>query len=354
MLKTKSTDSVSGHSASDHLGAQPFLCATEISCIAHWAPEEVVTSEYLMEQVVSAGRTFPFDLTSLTGIKERRRVPKDMDVIDLALRSATPCLEQSGLRPEDIDLVIFSSVSRKYVEPATAVVLSGRLGIKRSNAFDVSNACLGFMDAFLIADSMIACRRVKNALIITAEIGSKYLDKALSEIQNGGNSQSLFAGLTLGDGTATALITAKGLKPGSIRHVAAIRESYSEYKDLCVIDRQDGLLRTEASKLFKAAVSSFVPLLHKVLDSIGWDVKDVDVVIPHQASWKVVKQGAISSGLLLDASHVTLDYFGNMASASLPFTLSDALKKGKIVTGSKIVFLGFGSGLGVSVHCCEM
>ncbi len=216
-------------------------------------------------------------------------------------------------------------------------------------AFDVSDACLGFFDAWQIADSMIAAGRIRRALLVSAERISGISNSAVAQINQGQHPRDHFAALSLGDGAVAVLVGPKLPGQSSIRLLAGVRASYSEHVGLCVLPALHLPMLTQAGRLFNAALAKFPPLVHAVLDRSGWSIDDVDSYITHQASMPSILKGSKNLGVPFEKTVNTLEQYGNMASVSVPFTLSKMIQDKGFRAARKILMVGFGSGLGVGV-----
>jgi len=332
----------------------PFSMGSYLAGIAGWVPEKIVTTEELQRKLPFYYRLFKkIDIGELTGIRERRFCEKGQDIMYASLAAVENLRTKVDFDNSEIDLVIFAGITRDFVEPATAVMIAKRLGIQKAIAFDVSNACLGFVDAMMIADAMIAGNRCRNALIVSAEVGGSNCSRnAIKAIRRGGSFYKNFASLTLGDGAAAALLRPTQNQNHRNKLIAGIRCSFPEFSDACTVKshRVDKLkMQTDPRRLFKAALRN-IPAMHKELSEVcNWNVGDVDVLVAHQASEKILYQGAIGAKIPIENTINTLSKYGNMATVSIPFTIAKALESGKISAGKNVFIAGFGSGLGIGM-----
>jgi len=181
-----------------------FKGSYAIHALSHCLPDTIVTATEIQDAITA----FPghmLEIERRTGMKEKRVFKGDESVVDHALKAidnliARGTLSGSKIPMDEIDLIIYFGISRHYAEPATAVLIQHELGLNGPMAFDVSNACLGFTDAICIADSMIASKRIRYALLVSAEKVSFIGDRAIDEINSGGNVFEQFASLTVSDG----------------------------------------------------------------------------------------------------------------------------------------------------------
>ncbi len=333
-----------------------FSGASRLDAISHWAPDQVITSDAIAERLAPVVHPRLLGLERQTGVRERRVIIEGGSPVELAMHSVTPTVERwlaAGRDLDEIDLVICASVTRQMLEPATATLIHHELGLQGAIAFDVADACLGFVDAWCVADSMIAAGRVRSALLVCAEIGSLYAELAMRAILAGEDPRTHLAALTLGDGSAAAIVSAKdpGAPTRGIRH--GIRESYGEYHDLCVIPAAGQPMLAEPGKLVDAAVARAPELVRVLLHASEWAPDAIDLVVPHQVTLRHTHEGMRLSGLPSERVATTLERFGNMASVSVPFTLSEAIHTGRLRRGSRVLISGFGSGLGIGMLTME-
>ena len=332
-------------------GPKPFPMSSALAGISKWSPERVVTSEELVEEVAPfLGIPHPDFLRRITGVKERRFCAEGADVVDVAMNAVRALEEQVDLVADRIDALIYAGITRAYMEPATAAVISRRIGLAHASAFDVTNACLGFIDAMMLADALIQGKQAEQVLIVSAELGLGFTRRAVDLIKRGGALPEHLAALTLGDGAVAALMTAGG--PASKgRFTSGIRASFTECSDACIIEDASSPLAMDYEALFSNALYRIPQLYEPLMRYEGWEAGAVDLAVPHQPSLKIIRQAAALVGVPQEHVAVTLDRFGNMGSVSVPFTLAAAFEDGRLSPGDRVLLAGFGSGLGISMMC---
>jgi len=325
-----------------------FYGASELAALAGWIPETRIQSSEIEAQLSGVDAAKGLDIAARTGVFERRTAGKTHNVIDMSLLACGRAFEAAqGIGPADIDLIVYCGISRFYVEPATASVLHAHLKLERAAAFDISDACLGFIDGWFVADAMIAAGRANTALIVAAETLSRFSDLSVTAVKEGAGLAQHLASLTLGDGAAAAIITRR-TQAGRGLHVG-LRETHSEHHHLCIIrdDRQPML--SQSNRLLGAGLGHFSSAADAVLQATGWQSADLDLAVPHQASAATIESGRRRLGLPADRVASTLERFGNMASVAVPFALADAIEQGRVGSGSRVLLAGFGSGLGIGM-----
>lgn len=292
-------------------------------------------------------------LELMTGIAERRMWAPGTKPSDLSTAAAKKCLAKSSVAAADVDLLIHASVCRDFLEPATASVVHANLGLSRSAMiFDLSNACLGVINAIVVAGNMIESGQIKTALIVSGENGGPLLENTVDELLNNPtidrkNIKKYIANLTIGSAATAIMITHKSLSPDSPAVLGGAVETDSSANHLC---RGDGnthslVMETDSEELLKYGVALGQSTWQKARANLGWENKSVDFVLTHQVGTAHEKLSLESLELNKIKTFRTYPFLGNTGSSALPITLMMAAEKGLIEKGENIALLGIGSGL---------
>jgi 3-oxoacyl-[acyl-carrier-protein] synthase-3 len=290
----------------------------------------------------------PGMLVKLAGVRERRWWPADVSFADAAAMAGAKALAEAGIRPEQVGIMINSSVSRDHLEPSTAVAIHHQLGLPTSCLnFDLANACLGFVNAIQLAGSMIDKGQADYALVVDAE-GSRYtqevtLDRLSSAEATAADFKSQFATLTLGSGSAAMVLGRADAHPEGHRVVGGVSRAGTEHHDLCVGDLNR--MRTDSKKLFEHGIALALATWDDAQAEFGW-TGTIDWFVAHQTS--TVHLGAMADALQVprDRFPLTVETYGNMGPAAVPFTL--ARTADRMRPGERVLLLGIGSGLNTS------
>ncbi|MEA3501388.1 MAG: 3-oxoacyl-ACP synthase III [Actinomycetota bacterium] len=322
---------------------------TAIVSIAHVEAPEVVTSaqfdEILAETYERVGAQSGL-LESLAGIRERQWWPEGYLFTDAAAAAGAKAIEASGIRADQIGLLIDTSVCRDRLEPSSAVTVHHALDLPSwCLNFDLSNACLGFVNALQVAGNMIDSGQIDYAVIVDGE-GSRQLQQSTLERLAGPDATMAdlfaeFASLTLGSGGAAAVVGRHSDNPGSHRVVRGIARADTSHHGLCIGDLQQ--MRTDTKSLLDAGLQ--VSKLGWIdAEEMGW--LDADRYIIHQVSQ--VHTRMLCEYLGIDTARVPLTFprLGNVGPASIPITLS--LEAESLEPGDMVLLLGIGSGLNAS------
>jgi len=320
-----------------------------ILSVAHEEAPEVVTSDHfdeLLAETYERVGAQPGLLESLAGIKERRWWPEGHLYTDAAAAAGAKAIEASGVRVDDIGLLIDTSVCRDRLEPSSAVTVHSALDLPSwCLNFDLSNACLGFVNALQVAGSMIDSGQINYALIVDGE-GSRELQENTLARLTGEDATiadlfSEFASLTLGSGGSAAVVGRHSENPGSHKIVRGLARADTSHHALCVGDLQR--MSTDTKSLLNAGLQ-VSKLGWGDAEELGW--LDADRYIMHQISQ--VHTAMLCETLGIDTAKVplTFPYLGNVGPASIPITLS--LEADSLHPGDQVLLLGIGSGINAS------
>jgi acyl-CoA:acyl-CoA alkyltransferase len=310
----------------------------------------VITSAAFDEWLADTYRrvgTRPGLLQRLAGVVERRWWPTDVSFADAAAIAAAKALAESGIRPEQVGVMINTAVSREYLEPSTAVAIHHQVGLPTNCLnFDLANACLGFVNGIQLAGTMIDSGQADYAVIVDAE-GSRYtqeltLDRLAGDDTTAADLRAHFATLTLGSGSAAMVLGRADRHPEGHRIIGGVSRAGTEHHDLCVGDLNG--MRTDLKRLFDAGLALAVATWMDAKSEFDWD--GIDWFVAHQTS--VVHIRAIAEALGVDPARfpLTLPNYGNMGPAAIPFTLARHMDQ--LRAADRILLMGIGSGLNTS------
>lgn len=307
----------------------------------------VVTSDSFDEKLAQTYERTGFRpgmLSVVAGIEERRWWPKDVSFADAAAMAGAKAIAESGIDPRKIALLIDSSVCRDHLEPSKAVAVHHQLGLAPACMnFDLSNACLGFINAMQLAATMIDGGQVEYALIVDGEGSRRTQEATLERLARPETTAddvwSQFASLTLGSGGTAMVLGRADLHPEGHRLIGGATRAATQHHELCVGTLDD--MRTDSKSLFAAGVQLSIELSEEAKGTFDWN--NMDRYICHQIS--KVHTAAIAQALNIDPakSPSTFPTRGNIGPASVPFTL--ALEAGTLSPGDRILLMGIGSGI---------
>ena len=291
-------------------------------------------------------------LEEVSGIGARRFWEEGTLPSDAATLAAEKALDDAGIDRGKIGVIINTSVCRDYLEPSTACIVHGNLGLAENCLnFDVGNACLAFLNGMDIASRMIERTEIDYALIVDGEssrpITEATIERLLDPDVGAEQFRAEFASLTLGSGAAAMILARKELAPQGHPYLGSVSRSATEFNKLCQgqMDRMVTDTRILLSEGLKLASKTF--LAAKI--AFGWVASELDQFIIHQVS-KVHTDSLVKLlGLDPEKVHAIYPEMGNIGPASVPIVLAKAAELGRIKRGDRVALLGIGSGLNCSM-----
>lgn len=307
----------------------------------HSYPAGILTNADL-ERIVDTSDEW---ITSRTGIKQRRKAGPDEYTSQFAVRAAREAIERAGIEPAQIDLILCATVTPDQILPSTGCLIQAQLGAHKAAAMDIVAACSGFLYGLTLADAMIKSGQSKYALVIGAEILTRYVDytdRSTCVLFGDGAGAAVLGAVESDRGILSAKIRSDGryeeqlYAPGGGTKGGFTAET---------IARGDHFFKMKGNELFKVAVRSMADISREVLEDAGLTTKDVKLFIPHQANQRITD--AVASKLSVDESMVysNIAMHGNTSSASIPIGLDECVASGKVQEGDVVLMASFGGGV---------
>ena len=329
---------------------------TVIESLAVALPDEVLTSVQIEQRLAPLYERLNLPegrLELMTGIKERRVWPAGTRPSDASAAAGRKVLAQSKLSAEQVQLVMHTAVSRDMLEPATASFAHHKIGLPGTvQIFDVSNACLGFLNALTIAAGMIESGQIKCALVCSGENGGPLVDHTLNTLLKGELTRQeikpYFANLTIGSGAVAAVVCHDSLAPDGHRLLGGIAKAATQHSELCQGDTHgaDSLaMQTDSEALLVAGIALAEETWREFTTEVDRTKEGFDRFICHQVGSTHRRKLYEALDLDLAKDFSTFETLGNTGSVALPATLGVAADAGEISSGDQIALLGIGSGL---------
>ncbi|WP_396166494.1 3-oxoacyl-ACP synthase III family protein [Flavobacterium sp.] len=322
---------------------------SKISGLGYYVPENIVTNDDL-SKIMDTNDEW---IQERTGIKERRHIIRGEDTTtSMGVKAAEIAIQRANVAKEDIDFVIFATLSPDYYFPGPGVLVQRDLGLKTVGALDVRNQCSGFVYAISIADQYIKTGMYKNILVIGSEVHSTGLDmsdkgRGVSVIfGDGAGAAVLSREEDLNKGILSTHLHSEGqhaeelalIAPGMGKRWVTDILADNDPNDESYFPYMNGQF------VFKNAVVRFSEVINEGLQANDLQVSDINLLVPHQANLRISQFIQQKFKLSDDQVYNNIMNYGNTTAASIPIALTEAWEKGKIKSGDVVVLAAFGSG----------
>lgn len=321
---------------------------SKIIGLGHYVPENIVTNDDL-SKIMDTNDEW---IQERTGIQERRHIVRGEDTTtSMGVKAAKIAIERSGISNDDIDFIVFATISPDYYFPGPGVELQKELGLKTIGALDIRNQCSGFVYAISVADQFIKTGMYKNILVVASEVQSLGLDMT---------TRGRGVSVIFGDGAGAVVLSRSNDTSGILS--THLHSEGEHAKELAVLapgmggrwvtdiladnnpDDESYFPYMNGQFVFKHAVVRFSEVINEGLLANNLQVSDIDMLIPHQANLRISQFIQKKFGLNDNQVFNNIQKYGNTTAASIPIALSEAWEQGKIKKGDTVVLAAFGSG----------
>jgi 3-oxoacyl-[acyl-carrier-protein] synthase-3 len=315
--------------------------AVGLTGVGSYVPERVLTNADLEAMVETSDEW----IVTRTGISERHIAAPEQAASDLALPAAREALEEAGVEPEELDLVVVATATPDMLFPATAAIVADTLGARKAAAYDLLAGCTGFVYALSQAYGQVATGLSKRALVVGTEV--------LSKITNWEDRSTC---ILFGDGAGAVVVQPVG-NGGGIAGFELGADG-SGGPDLCVpaggsrrpisadaLEEEAQFIKMNGAEVFRFATRIMVSSAEELLALCGATVDDVDLYVPHQANKRIVDHAVKNLGLDPERVLMNIDRYGNTSSASIPICLAEAQAAGRLEEGTRVLMSAVGAGL---------
>lgn len=309
--------------------------------MGHAYPEGILTNADL-EKIVETSDEW---ITTRTGIKQRHKAADNEYTSQFGTAAAKQAIERAGLKPEDIDIIVCATTTPDQIMPSTGALIQAQLGAVNAAGMDVFAACSGFIYGITMVESMIRTGQIKYALVIGAEVLTKYVDytdRGTCVIFGDGAGAAVLGPVPEGKGILATKIKSDGRYEEQLYCPAGGTKLGTTHE---TIDDRMHFFKMKGNELFKVAVRSMAEISAEMLDQAGYSVDDVDIVIPHQANQRITDAVASRLGVAEEKVYSNIAEHGNTSSASIPIAMDECIESGKIKEGSLVLLTAFGGGV---------
>lgn len=313
----------------------------KIAGVGSYVPPAVLTN-FDLEKMVDTSDAW---IVEMTGIRERHVAAKEVATSDLGIEAAKRCLESVGVQASEIDLIIVATATPDYGFPATACVIQNAIGATKAAAFDMEIGCTGFIYAVATGCQFISSGVYEKVLVVGAETLTRvvdWTDRATCCLFGDGAGAALLVPAGEGEGIIGIHLGSDGsggdflkLPAGGSRTPATVES----------VEKHLHFIHMEGKPVFKFAVKVVDSSVRAVLAKCGKKPEDIDVLVPHQANFRIIDSACQRFRIPMDKVMVNIDKYGNTSAASVPIALDEALQAGRIKKGDLVVLVAFGAGL---------
>ncbi|MEP9412456.1 MAG: ketoacyl-ACP synthase III [Candidatus Brocadia sp.] len=312
-----------------------------ITGIGSYLPGKVLTN-YDLEKMVDTSDDW---IIQRTGIKERRIVENGQITSDLATQASLRAMEDAGVSPKDIDMIITSTITPDHIFPSTSCFIQQKIGASRASAFDILAACAGFIYAMSIGQSFVNSGAMETVLVVGAECLSKitdYTDRTTCVlfgdgagaviIQKSCTKHEILSTSLAADGSQSDILIMPG---GGAKNPASLES----------VQQRTHYIQFKGKEVFKLAINNITNMIIDTVNRNGLSLEDIDLIIPHQSNLRIIEATMEKLGLPMEKAFVNIDKYGNTSSASIPIAIDEASKEGRLSRGDIVMLVAFGGGL---------
>jgi 3-oxoacyl-[acyl-carrier-protein] synthase-3 len=305
-------------------------------------PAKVLTNADL-EKLVDTSDEW---ITTRTGVRERHIAADGETLSDLCVEAGRQALENAGLQPKDLDVVLIATVTPDQPIPAMACLVQQKLGAKKAAAWDQNAGCSGWLYGLHIADGLVQAGKSKTILLLGAELLTRYTDysdRATCVLFGDGAGATILRATKSDRGVLASTIRSDGEGAGFI-HMPGGGSSFPPTRPE-TLEQRLPFIKMMGGETFKLAVRSMVEVCKEVLNESGFEPSEVSWLLPHQANDRIIQAVGERLGIPRERCIVNIERYGNTSAASIPIALDEAARDGRVKRGDLILFTAFGAGL---------
>lgn len=314
-----------------------------------FVPPHIVTNQDL-EKIMDTSDEW---IRQRTGIRQRHWITEECGASDLGYEAAKKALDMAGWTPQDIDFIIFATLSPDLMFPGSGCLMAARLGLDATPALDIRQQCTGFLYGFATADAYIKSGLAQKVLLVGGEVHSSGLDKStrgrdVTVIFGDGAAAVCLEGADTSEpvGLLASALHADGNHASSLMTELPASRLVKRFPKDVSLDDPRYYPVMDGPAIFKKAVRMLPRVINEALEAAGIGLDQIDLIIPHQANKRINQ--AVGQFLKMDAGKVfhNIENYGNTTAASIPLALHEAMDQGRIgKPGQTVVFTGLGAGL---------
>jgi len=305
-----------------------------------YVPDRVLTNRDLEHMVETSDEW----IRERTGIRERRIAAPDQASSDLAVIAAQRALESAGITAKDVDQIVLATTTPDRFLPSCACTLQAKLGATNAAAYDVFAACTGFVYGLGIARGIIGTEQADTVLVIGVETLSRivdYTDRNTCVLFGDGAGAAVLQPCAPGEGILSISMGSDGAL-GDVLEVPAGGSGLPASAE--TVQARGHFIKMRGRELFKIAVRAMEDSVRQTLDATGLTVDDIDMLVPHQANQRIIDAVLDRLGLPRERAIGNIERYGNTSSASIPISLDEVVREGRLEPGDNVSLVAFGGG----------
>ena len=320
------------------------MVRTKIIGLGHAVPDRIVSNSDLENMMDTSDEW----ITERSGIKERRHVDIGQATSDRAVEATKMALENSGVKPDEVDLIVFCSISSDHFFPGGAVQIQEKLGMRNIGAFDLRAACSGFIYGLSVADQFIRNSSHKTILLIGAEVQSIALvydndHRDMAVLFGDGAGAAILQACEDGTGILSTHLHSDGKHIKDL-WLPAPGSSFNPFMSKELIEQGLHTPSMNGREVFKNAIIRFPEVINEALKYNNLNIDEIELVIPHQANLRITQAVAKRLGINMKKIFSNIEKYGNTTAASIPIAMSEAYNEKLFGDGDNIILAAFGAG----------
>lgn len=314
----------------------------EIAGMGVYVPENCVTNDDFAKRLDTSDEW----IAQRTGIRQRHFLRDDQSTLDMAAAASASALREAGVTAQDIDLIVFGTITPDHTLPSVSCELQARLGCRQIPAFDQVSACTGFTWSFITAAQYIHCGLAERVLVVGSEAMSRITDMddrgtailfgdaaGAAVVQRATNGRSAVLATRMGaDGSQAGAIW---IPAGGSKEPATAR----------TVNERLHYIRMNGREVYRFAVNKMQELLEHTLADAGVAPDELTLLVPHQSNLRIIESACEKLDFPRERVVINIDRYGNTSAASVPVALHEARQQGRVKAGDLVLLLAFGAGL---------
>ncbi|MFC1588013.1 beta-ketoacyl-ACP synthase III [Planctomycetota bacterium] len=319
------------------------MSKVKIIGVGSYLPSTIITNNSLSEVVDTTDEW----IVQRTGIKHRRFASDEEATSDLCVFAAEKAIVDAKIEKNAIDLLLVATATPDQLVACTSAVVQHKLGLNKTAGYEIASACSGFVNSFLTAWQFLCAGSYKTALVIGGETLSKFVnikDRTTCIIFGDGAGAVVMQSYE-GEGISDILSGSMGMDGSGTDKLLMPAGGSRMPTSIHTVEKKLHFIHMQGRDIYKFAVRKMAELIQQELVANQWTPEDVNMVIPHQVNLRILESAAKMAEIPMDRMLININKYGNTSSASIPIALNEAVCRGKVKRGSKIIFVAFGAGL---------